>query len=190
MELLTIPNFNKFTKITLKVASVIIFYSVIKRCPKFVTFIDISLASMKTSLVRSLWEAVPVCSLTHGYRVYLPKWPSMEGINLSAAFYIVSVQFSSVESLSPVRLFTTPWTAACQASLSIINSSSLLKLKSIESVMPSSISSSVVPFFSHLQSFPASGSFQKSQFFTSGGQSIEVPASTSVLLMNIQDWVP
>ena len=138
MELLTIPNFNKFTKITLKVASVIIFYSVIKRCPKFVTFIDISLASMKTSLVRSLWEAVPVCSLTHGYRVYLPKWPSMEGINLSAAFYIVSVQFSSVESLSPVRLFTTPWTAACQAFLSITNSWSSLRLASVMSVMPSS----------------------------------------------------
>ena len=44
------------------------------------------------------------------------------------------------------------------------------------------------PIFSHLQSFPASGSFQMSQFFTSGGQSIEVSASASVLAMNIQDW--
>ena len=52
------------------------------------------------------------------------------------------------------------------------------------------ISSSVVPFFSHLQSFPASGSFQMSQFFTSGGQSIRVSASASVLPMNIQDWFP
>ena len=51
------------------------------------------------------------------------------------------------------------------------------------------ISSSVVPF-SRLQSFPASGSFQMSQFFTSGGQSIGVSASTSVLLMNTQDWFP
>ena len=50
------------------------------------------------------------------------------------------------------------------------------------------ISSSVVPFFSCLQSFPASGSFQMSQFFTSGGQSIGVSASTSVLPMNTQDW--
>jgi len=50
------------------------------------------------------------------------------------------------------------------------------------------ISSSVIPFFSCLQSFPASGSFQISQFFTSGGQSIGVSASTSVLPMNIQDW--
>ena len=50
------------------------------------------------------------------------------------------------------------------------------------------ISSSVVPFSSCLQSFPASGTFQMSQLFTSGGQSIGVSASTSVLPMNIQDW--
>ena len=50
------------------------------------------------------------------------------------------------------------------------------------------ISSSVAPFSSCLQSFPASGSFQMSQLFASGGQSIRVLASTSVLPMNIQDW--
>ena len=52
------------------------------------------------------------------------------------------------------------------------------------------ISSSVVPFSSCLQSFPASGSFQMNQLFTSGGQSIGASASTSVLPMNIQDWFP
>ena len=52
------------------------------------------------------------------------------------------------------------------------------------------ISSSVVPFSSFLQSFPASGSFPMSQFFASGGQSIGVSASASVLPMNIQDWFP
>ena len=52
------------------------------------------------------------------------------------------------------------------------------------------ISSSVVPFSSHLQSFPASGSFLMSQLFASGGQSIGVSASASVLPMNIQDWFP
>ena len=52
------------------------------------------------------------------------------------------------------------------------------------------ISSSVIPFSSCPQSFPASGSFQKSQFFTSGGQSIGVSASASVPPMNIQDWFP
>ena len=51
-------------------------------------------------------------------------------------------------------------------------------------------SSSVVPFFSCLQSFPASGSFPVSQFFTPGGQSIGVSASAPVLPMNIQDWSP
>ena len=52
------------------------------------------------------------------------------------------------------------------------------------------ISSSVVPFASHPQSFPASGFFPVSQFFASGGQSIGVSASASVLLMNTQDWSP
>ena len=52
------------------------------------------------------------------------------------------------------------------------------------------ISSSIVPFSSLLQSFPALGSFQMSQFFTSGGQSTGVSASASVLPMNSQDWFP
>ena len=52
------------------------------------------------------------------------------------------------------------------------------------------ISSSVIPFFSCLQSFPAPGSFQMSQFFTSGGQGIGTSASASVLPMNTQDWSP
>ena len=89
--------------------------------------------------------------------------------------------FSSVQSLSCVRLLATPWTAARQASPSITNSWSLLKLMSIKSVMPSSV------FFFHLQSFPASGSFQMNQFFASGGQSIGVSASALVLPMRIQD---
>ena len=52
------------------------------------------------------------------------------------------------------------------------------------------ISSSVIPFYSHLQTFPASGFYPMSQFFTSGGQSIGVSASATVLPMNIQDWFP
>ena len=59
-----------------------------------------------------------------------------------------------------------------------------------QSVMPWTVSSSVVPFSSCPKSFPASGSFQMSQLFSSGGQSIGVSASASVLLMNIQDWFP
>ena len=81
------------------------------------------------------------------------------------------------------RFFATPWTAARQASLSITNSQSLFKLMSVESVMPSNYLILGRPFSSCLQSFPASGSFQMSQFFASGGQSIGVSGSTSVLLM-------
>ena len=96
--------------------------------------------------------------------------------------------FSSVQSLSHVRLFVTPWTTAGQASLSITNSQSLLKHMSIESMLPYNHLILCIPFSSCLQSFPASGSFAKSQFFTSGGQSIG--ASASVLPMNIQGLFP
>ena len=95
--------------------------------------------------------------------------------------------FSSVQLLSRVWLFATPWTAALQASLSITNSQSLLRLMSIESVMPSSHLTLYWPFSSCLQSFPASRSFQMSPFFASDGQSIGVSTSASVLPMNIQD---
>ena len=101
-----------------------------------------------------------------------------------------SVQFSSVQSLSPVRLFVTPWTTAHQASLSITNSRSPPKPMSIESWWHPTIWSSVVPFSSCPQSFPASESFPMSQLFTPGGQSIGVSASTSGLSMNTQDWSP
>ena len=99
---------------------------------------------------------------------------------------IIMNQFCSIHLLSRVRLLVTACTAARQASLSIANSWSLLKLMSIELVMPSNH----LILFSCLQSFPASGSFQMSQFFTSGGQSIGASASASVLPMNIQDWFP
>ena len=98
--------------------------------------------------------------------------------------------FSSVQSLSCVRFFATPWIAVGQAALSIMNSQSLLKLMSIKSVMPSTISTSVIPFSSCPKSLPASLSFPMSQLFTRGGQSIGVSASTSVLPVNTQDWSP
>ena len=103
-------------------------------------------------------------------------------ITLPTKVHLVS--FNSVQLLSRVRLFATPWTAVCQASLSITNSQSLPKLIPIESVMPSNHFILCHPLLSHLQSFPASGSFQMSQFFASGGQSIGVSASASVFPMN------
>ena len=99
--------------------------------------------------------------------------------------------FSSVQSLSRVWLFVTPWTAARQASLSITNSWSLYSNSCpLSRWCHPTISSSVIPFSSWLQSFPASGSFPMSQLFTSGGQSIGISPSTSVLPMHIQDWSP
>ena len=91
---------------------------------------------------------------------------------------------------SHVWFFETPWTAACWASLSITSSQSLLKLMSIELVMPSNQLILFIPYSSCLQSFPASRSFPVSQFLASGGQSIGVSASASVLPMNIQYWFP
>ena len=73
---------------------------------------------------------------------------------------------------------------------SIINSHSLLKLMSIRLVIPSNHLILCHPFSSHLQSVPASGSFPRSQFFVSGGQSTGVSVSASVLPMNIQNWFP
>ena len=95
--------------------------------------------------------------------------------------------FSSVQSLSHVWPFATPWTAAHQASLSIAKSQSLLKLMSIESVMPSNHLILCRPLLLLPQSLPASGSFPVSQFFPSGGQSVGASASASVL---IAEWVP
>ena len=99
-------------------------------------------------------------------------------------FFCVCSVFISVRSLS-VRLFVTPWTAACQASLSITNSQSLLKLTSIASVMPSNHLILCRPLL--LLPFLASGSFLMSQLFISGDQSIGASASASVLPVNIQD---
>ena len=79
-----------------------------------------------------------------------------------------------LSSHSVVSDSVTPWTTAHQTSLSFTISRSLLKLMSIESWCHPTISSSVVPFSSCLQSFPASGSFPMSQLFVSGGLSIRL----------------
>ena len=99
------------------------------------------------------------------------------------------LQFSSVQSISCVWLFVTPWITACQASLPVLHKipefTHTLAHRVGDALEP--ISSSVIPFSSCTQSFPASGSFQMSQLFAWGGQSNEVSASASVLPMNTQD---
>ena len=99
-------------------------------------------------------------------------------------------QFSSVQSLSCVWLFVTPWTTAHQASLSITNSQSPHKPMSIESVMRSNHLILCRPLLLLPSIFPSIRSFQINQLSASGGQSIGVSVSTSVPPMNTQDWSP
>ena len=105
-------------------------------------------------------------------------------------FSCLVVSIPSVQLLSHVRLFATPWITAGQASLSITNSRSSLKLMSIKSVMPSSHLILCRPRLPLLPIPPSIGVFTVSQFFSWGGQSIGVSASPSVLPMNTQDWSP
>ena len=95
-----------------------------------------------------------------------------------------------VQSLSHVRLSATPQTAARQASLSFTISRAYSNPCPLSQWCHPTISSSVIPFSSCPQSFPASGSFPKSQLFASGGPNIGISASKSVLPMNIQSWFP
>ena len=87
---------------------------------------------------------------------------------------VALLEFNSVQLLSHVRLLATTWTASRQASLSITNSQSLPKLKSIESVMPSNHLILCHPLLLLLSIFPNIRVFSKSQFFALGGQSIGV----------------
>ena len=100
------------------------------------------------------------------------------------------IQFSSVQSLSCVWLFATPWIAAHQTSLSITNSQSLLKLMSIESVMPSSHLMLCHPLLLLPPIPPSIRVFSMSQLFAWGGQSTGVSALPSFLPKNTQDWSP
>ena len=84
----------------------------------------------------------------------------------------------------------TPWTAACQASLCLTISQSLLKFMSIESVMPWNHLILCCPLLLLPSIFPSIRVFPVNQFFASGGQSIGASASASVLPMNIQGWFP
>ena len=102
----------------------------------------------------------------------------------------LSVQFSSVQSLSRVRIFVTPWTAAHPTPCPSQTPGVYWNSFPLSGWYHPAISSSVVLSSSHLQSFPASGSFPMSQLFMSGGQSIGISGSASVLPMNIQDWFP
>ena len=155
-------------------------------------------STLGLSAAKSLQSCPTLCDPIDGS----PPSSAVPGILQARTLEWVAISFSNawkwkvkVKSLSPVRLLATPRTAAYQAPPSIG--------LSIHHQLPESIqthvhrvgdaiqpSHPVVPFSSCPQSFPASGSFQMSQLFASGGQSIGVSASTSVLPTNTQDWSP
>ena len=117
--------------------------------------------------------------------LYIMPW----SITLASRMvWTLKVVISSVQSLSHVRLFTTPGLQHARLPCPSPNPGACSNSCPSSRWCHPTISSSVVPFSSCLQSFPASGSFPMSQFFTSGSQSIR--ASASVLPVNIQDWSP
>ena len=95
-----------------------------------------------------------------------------------------------VHLLSCIWFFATSWTAVCQAFLSFTNSWSLLKFLSIESMIPSNHLILCHPLLLLPSIFSSIGSFPRSHFSASSGQSIGASASTSILPMNIQGWFP
>ena len=127
--------------------------------------------------------------LSFGYGMVTLKISQMRELLNSLYYLFRPVQFSSVQSLSRVRLFATPWMAAHQASLSITNSGSSLKLMSIKLVMPSSHLILCRPLLL-LPPIPPSQSFPMSQLFAWGGQSIGVSALASALPNNTQGLSP
>jgi len=140
-------------------------------------------------------------------KVITSKWSDFPGLPNGAtwkltlaggSFYILIKRlievfylkyFHQFSSLSCVWFFVTPWTAACQTSLTITPRTST-DLCPLSWWCHPTILCSVILFSSCLQYFPAVGCFSMSLFFPSDGQSIRVPASASVLPMNIQDWFP
>ena len=135
---------------------------------------------------------VPGTSLQQRRTFSLTPWPvgKGEGINNLTSVAKGQMGLSSVQSLSCVRFFATPWTAALQASLSFTNFQSLLKLMSIESVIPFNHLVLCCPPFSAFNLSQHHWSFTMSQFFESGSESIGASPSASALPMNVKDWLP
>ena len=140
------------------------------------------------------WSGLPISPSRGSY------WPGIEPMipSLAGGFFsteppgkpALARKIRSDQSLSRVQLFATPWIAARQASLSITNSWSSLRLMSIKSVMPSSHLILCHPLLLLPQSLPASESFLMSQLFTWGGQSTGVSALASFLPKKSQGWSP
>ena len=126
---------------------------------------------------------------------WAPKWLQIvtAAMNLKDACSLEGKLWQTfvvvVQSLSSIWPFVNPWTAAHQASMSFTISQAYSNSCPLSQWCHPTISSPVISFSSCLQSFPASGSFQMSQLFPSGGQNIGASASASVLPMNIQGLI-
>ena len=118
------------------------------------------------------------------------SWTSLSDWTMNNSIKHNRVQFTSFQSLSRIRLFATPWITAHQASLSITNYQSSFKLKSTESVMPSSHLILCHPLLLLLPIPLSSRVFSMSRLFTWGGRSTGVSALASFLPMNTQGWYP
>ena len=150
-------------------------------------YITILIFPLCLSIVGWIVFPTKICESPNSW--YLWIWPCLEiGPLQIEPSEEVMLDFSSVQLLSCVQLFATHEHARppCPSPTPRVHPNSC----SLSWWCHPTISSSVDPFSSCPQSFPASGSFQMSQLFVSGGQSIRVSASASVLPMNIQDWFP
>ena len=174
--------FEKWTKLQI----VLNFISSAHRCPRldWFSFKTESPTPLKSPQTWASWANQPPSSPV------FPLNPFSSGLGFNLEHHVGPVSFSSVQLLSPVRLLATPWIAACQASLSITNSRSSLRLTSIELVMPSSHLILCRPLLLLPPIPPSIGVFPMSQLFAWGGQSIGVSALASVLPKNTQDWSP
>ena len=142
----------------------------------------------------SYWTSLLRCTSANISMAYTLEWKLLyvhwnlfsNSIRGSQLLKRWTLKFISVQSLSHFWLFATQWTVAHQASLSITPPIVCSNVCPSSQWCQPTISSSIFPFSSHPQSFPASGS----QFFPSGDQSIGVSASAFAHPMNIQDWFP
>ena len=118
------------------------------------------------------------------------RWARSKAREKREYFPISNCKFSSVQSFSHVQLFANPWTVARQASLSITNSQSLLKLMAIESVMPSNHHILCYPLLLLPSIFPSITVFSNVSPSHQVVKILELQASASVLPLNIQAWFP
>ena len=147
------------------------------------------LFSLSVFVLVCFWfRNLPFQIINSMFWITLPPFPILT-LFFNSLIRFVHHQFSRVQSLSCVQLFVTPRTAACQATLSITNSKSLLKLMSLESVMPSNHLILCRPLLFSPSIFPSIRVFSKVSSSHQVAKVLEFQASASVLSM-IQDWFP